>query len=305
MNKFLNFITAFIFIVLVTACTKQNEPTPLEVDVQLQRSDDYFTNLRAYKKSPHQVYFGWFGGTGTPGSPDFPGVLDGIPDSVDIVSLWGGIPPVGSYNHELLKKTQQLKGTRFVHVFFPNYFDGFNFPKNEEGVKLFADTLIKINTAAGLDGIDIDYEAHVLSIFSNDAYMELLISELGKHFGPKSKSDKLLIIDSFTETIPSATLPFLDYYVIQNYSPQGGTVNGIQGRLNNQVRGFPVSKCIITENFESLWSTGGLLWGFAGWNPDSGSKGGAGSYHTEYEYALTPDYYYTRRAIQIMNPAAK
>lgn len=304
-NTFLGFSIAILLSTLFISCEKQNMVESIEVKPMLVRSDEYFANLRAYKKSKHQVFFGWFGGIGVPGDPTIAGVLDNIPDSVDIVSLWGGVPPLGSHNHDLMKKTRELKGTKFVHVFFPNYFDQFKFPKNEEGVKLFADTLLKMNKLWSLDGIDIDYESHVLSIFSNNKYMELLISELGKHLGPKSNTDKLLIVDSFVESPPSNILSYLNYFALQNYSPQGGTANGIQSRLNNQVNGFPVSQCIITENFEAVWKTGGSLLDFARWKPTQGQKGGAGAYHAEYEYGSTPDFKYVRQAIQIMNPAVK
>ena len=47
------------------------------------------------------------------------------------------------------------------------------------------------------------------------------------------------------------------------------------------------------------------LLGMARWQPadGSGKKGGVGTYHMEYEYALDPEYKYMRQAIQIMNPA--
>lgn len=291
-------------VLLFLSCKKQNMAESLEVKPMLLRSEQYYANLRAYKKSKHQIFFGWFGGTGAPGNPEVAGVLNNIPDSVDIVSLWGGVPPVGSYNHELMKKTRELKGTRFVHVFFPNYFDQFKFPKNKEGVKQFADTLIKMNKLWALDGIDIDYESHVLSIFSNDAYMELLVSELGKHMGPKSGTGKLLVIDSFVEGLPVEVIPYLDYYVVQAYSPQGGTVASLPYRFE-QAPGMPFSKCIAGENFEALWKTGGLLTAYAAWNPPGETKGGVAAYHAEYEYGSSPDYKYVRQAIQLMNPAVK
>ena len=79
---------------------------------------------------------------------------------------------------------------------------------------------------------------------------------------------------------------------------------------------------IVTENFESFWSTGGVdyedpelgtipsLIGMARWQPEGIAegqhKGGIGSYHMEYEYNHTDvEYKYLREAIQIMNPAKK
>lgn len=50
--------------------------------------NDYYENLRAYKRSEHSVAFGWFGGwTGVGAS--MVGSLMGLPDSVDFVSIWG------------------------------------------------------------------------------------------------------------------------------------------------------------------------------------------------------------------------
>ena len=49
-------------------------------------SDEYYTALRAYKQTDHQVAFGWFGGWSGEGAY-MKSSLAGIPDSVDIVSL--------------------------------------------------------------------------------------------------------------------------------------------------------------------------------------------------------------------------
>ncbi len=330
MNRFLNFINAFIFIVLIAACTKQNEPAPLDVAIQLQRSNDYFANLRAYKKSPHQIYFGWFGGTGTPGSPDFPGVLDGIPDSVDIVSLWGGIPPLGSYNHNLLQKTRTQKATKFVFCLFGSGVEQL-MKKNDNALfqsdvmaaidkvaKAIADTVAKYN----IDGFDLDYEPAFgdNSIFgdsggsaTNDEHTQRLFKALSQYMGPKSGTDKVLIIDGQGDV---GIGEYISYFMQQAYGASSGS--NLQNRLQQYGGGgIPAEKFVPCENFEDYWRNGGVnfndplrgtipsLFGFAYWQPTGKQKAGIGSYHTEYEYALTPDYYYTRRAIQIMNPAAK
>ena len=50
-------------------------------------SDEYYAALRAYKQTDHQVAFGWFGGWSGEGA-FMKSSLAGIPDSVDIVSIW-------------------------------------------------------------------------------------------------------------------------------------------------------------------------------------------------------------------------
>ena len=49
----------------------------------------YIEDLKAYKKSKHPIMFGWFNSW----NPDAPGPysqLNLLPDSMDIVSIWGG-----------------------------------------------------------------------------------------------------------------------------------------------------------------------------------------------------------------------
>ena len=53
-----------------------------------QKTEKYYENLRAYKKTDHPVAFGWFGewvGSGA----SLEHSLRGLPDSVDFVSIWG------------------------------------------------------------------------------------------------------------------------------------------------------------------------------------------------------------------------
>ncbi|WP_161603041.1 glycoside hydrolase family 18 [Pedobacter arcticus] len=280
----------------------------------LQRSDDYYANLRAYKKTDHQIFYGWFGGTGGEGNAEVPGVLDQIPDSVDIVSLWGGIPPMGSYNHNVIKNTQKLKGTRFLKVSFPQGVKDFAGPGFEDkymgkseaeldtGIELLAKSLSDTINKFNLDGFDLDYEGG--EILGAQANTIKFIKAVSKYLGPKSGTGKLLVMDSYVEVLPAEVVPYLDYYVVQAYSPQGGTVAKLQSRFG-QAPGMPFSKCIAAENFEALWATGGLLAAYAAWNPSGGRKGGVAAYHPEYEYPLNPDYKYTRQAIQIMNPAVR
>jgi hypothetical protein len=78
---------------VLLGCTAENRPEPQNVDLPPQNSEAYYANLRAYKKSPHQVAFGWY--------VVHQGLLiwklqcktDGcnLLDSLDIVSLWGGV----------------------------------------------------------------------------------------------------------------------------------------------------------------------------------------------------------------------
>lgn len=328
-----NYFILLFCVVVIYGCNKQNMPVPEAGPMRpaLDRSEQYFANLRAYKKSKHQIYFGWFGGTGGEGNPDVPGVLDQIPDSVDIVACWGGVPPVGSYNHSVMQKTREQKGTRFVVTMFGSGVEALmrrNFPALsganlmaaiDSVARSIADTVLKFQ----LDGFDLDYEPAYgdRSIFgdsggsgaTNDPHTQQLFKALSKYLGPKSGTDKLLIIDGQFDI---GIEPYVNYLMQQSYGSASATA--LQGRLTNFGGGvLPPEKFVPTENFEDFWEKGGVnftdpirgivpsLLGMAYWNPVQGPKGGCGTYHPEYEYPLNPDYKFTRQAIQIMNPAAK
>lgn len=319
-------------IILISAfflsCQKQNEVESIEVKPLLVRSEEYYANLRAYKKSKHQIFFGWFGGTGGKGNANSPGVLDQIPDSVDIVSLWGGYPELGSYNASVMQKTRKLKGTKFVWVLFGSGVERLmranfpNLPVNEAidaVAKSIADTTAKYD----LDGFDLDYEPGYgdYSIFgdsggqfaTNDPETQRLFKALSKYMGPKSGTEKLLIIDGQFDV---GIEPYIDYLMQQAYGSSRAII--LQNRFINFGGGvLPPEKFVPCEDFEARWATGGgnfsdpvlgtipSLLGFARWNPTQGRKGGIGAYHAEYEYATSPDYRYIRQAIQAMNPSVK
>lgn len=232
-----------------------------------------------------------------------------------------------------MKYAQQVKGIRAVIVTFSD--DGFlttyggkDFMTRYAGgndsllVKGFdvvaravADTLEKY----GLDGIDLDHEPHYCGcnwgILSNSNKYSLLIKSLSKYVGPLSGTDKLLLVDGEPDQVNADAVSGLSYAVAQSYGASGPS--GLQSRFNALAGGFPTDRFIVTENFESYWTTGGVsyndpvhgtipsLLGMAYWNPTQGAKGGAGAYHAEYEYASPVPYNYMRQMIQIMNPAAR
>ena len=68
------------------ACSDWTEPEPRNYFEP--KSESYYAALRDYKKSDHQVTFGWFGNWTATGT-SLRGSLMGLPDSVDFVSMWG------------------------------------------------------------------------------------------------------------------------------------------------------------------------------------------------------------------------
>ena len=95
----------------VFSCTK---PEALDLQPAYQYTDAYYEALRAYKKSDHSISYLWFADYGVPSSPAYR--FAGIPDSVDVVSLWGGIPKEGTLDRKEMYEMRDKKGTKIVAV---------------------------------------------------------------------------------------------------------------------------------------------------------------------------------------------
>ncbi len=314
---------------------------------------DYYAALRDYKKTDHQVAFGWFGNwTGRGAS--MVNSLMGLPDSVDFVSVWGNWHTLDEPRIADKKQVKELKGTRALICFIiqdigaqitpveykdnPNEFWGFDptntaadNQQNLDAIEKYAlalcDTIIKYD----YDGFDIDYEpnyGHRGNMSGNDAYMLHFIKTLSRHMGPKSGTGRLLVIDGEPQSIVAESGPYFDYFIVQAY--QASSDSNLDNRLASTIANFNgilsaeevARKYIVTENFESYASTGGVAYtdrygnkmqslaGMAHWTPKVNGafvrKGGVGTYHMEYDYPTTPvEYKYLREAISIMNPAVK
>lgn len=153
------------------------------------------------------------------------------------------------------------------------------------------------------------------------------IKELGKYLGPKSGTDKMLVIDGEPQNMHPDARDYFDYYIIQAYN--SGSASSLDGRYHNLLKGLEATgnpeleervtkKLIWTENFEDHASKGGVdhttrqgkvvksLKGMAMWEAPTGyQKGGIGTYHMEYEYSLpgyNVEYPFLREAMHIINP---
>ncbi|HVI43934.1 MAG TPA: glycoside hydrolase family 18 [Chitinophaga sp.] len=315
---------------LIQGCTKEKDAEALSFDElnPVKGSEQYYEALRAYKKSDHAVCFGWWGGSGVSAiDPDMTTRYEGLPDSMDIVSLWGGIPTDPAVHAEM-QSVRQRKGTRFVLVIFGSGVDNLrkkNFPNLpvltsiDSVAKSIADTVAKYN----IDGFDLDYEPNYGDggIFGHggggrddggDVYTQRLFKALSKYMGPVSGTGKLLIIDGENER---GIEPYIDYLAQQAYGSSSFSA------LDSRYRQFgfdgvlPPRKFIVTENMQQYGGFGttfnyngvniGSVTGMAMWNPSQGRKGGFGGYIIESDArSKTPTtYFYLRNGIQIQNPA--
>lgn len=79
------------------------------------KTDEYYANLRAYKRSKHPITFGYFSWAGTSSSMKYS--LMGLPDSMDMVSLWGSCFNLTENQKRDLANAQQKKGIKALAVF--------------------------------------------------------------------------------------------------------------------------------------------------------------------------------------------
>ncbi len=321
----------------------------LEVQKLKTYDEQYYKNLRDYKKSDHCLSFGWYAAyapiEGVEGYKDpasWGERIIGLPDSLDICSLWMGIPSddpnsdgYAPIAYADMKFVQEKKGTRFVsptimklanRKFSLNGQD-YDFSdvsqRNKEGIEAFAQYLVNEVLDAGIDGIDLDFEPEGDWIGSTENFM-ILVKHIAKYFGPGPDAmypDKLLCIDFYGQAPPRETEPYVNYYIRQSYGASSAST--LQSQYNT-ISWAPSHKFIVTETFGDYYENGGVafteadgntvttkgstmysLEGMARWNPTQGRKAGFGAFYFDRDYYSKTGipYYNMRRCIQIANPA--
>jgi Putative glycoside hydrolase Family 18, chitinase_18 len=319
--------SALIFI----ACKKTD---PLQLQNTKTYSDEYYANLRAYKKTDHPICYGWYSDYAQTFS--YGTHFLGVPDSIDIISLWGGIPSLrkddstASYNptaYNEMKFVREVKGTKMLAVKIIRMQEQSWTTLDSAGIIEYGKYLLKMVTDHDLDGFDMDYEPNNGSFtdYLSGNKLTILVKYLGQFLGPKSSNpDKLLVLDFYNDIPPPETEPYINYFVNQAYT-QGTTSSSatfLQGRYNRNTW-CPTKKFIVTENIGDWWQNGGSpfteangniyspvdgshmysLEGMARWNPTQGKKGGWGAFYFVRDYNSDPPYKYMRRGIQSANPA--
>lgn len=216
----------------------------------------------------------------------------------------------------------------------------------DEAIRKYARSIIDTIDKYDWDGFDFDFEANYGSSgnisgphkgdSANPAVnraargnMLTFIKELGRFLGPKSGTDRLLVIDGEPQNMHPDARDYFDYYIIQAYSYQvNAGFADLDRRYSNLLRGLEVtpnsekakeiaSKLIFCEDFEytGFADQGGSLSfrdrkgqtmpslvGMAQWQPlDGGVKGGIGTYHMEYDYKNNPEYKWLRLTRGIMH----
>lgn len=325
--------TGVLALATLASCNTNIEA--LEIIKPEVKSEQYYADLRAYKqRTDHEVFFGWFGGWNTK-SPNMRGSLKSVPDSVDIISIWSG-----TYDREDMEYVQNVKGTRvtftiFAHKIPQNFLEGENHDQvTREAIERYAMALIDTMNTYGYQGIDLDYEPGYQDpaggpftgplVGPTNVYpnyrdnMEIFVKKLGEFIGPKSGTDKLLIIDGVPYDVKPELAEYFNYGVVQAYNSR--SYYDLQNRFNRAAaREWKPEQYIFAETFEGgMAANGGVghlledgktrvpsILGMASFLPEYNGKkakrkGGCGTYHMENDYDNSPNYKFTREAIQIM-----
>ncbi len=324
MKNFIKYtVLSFALMFIALSCEDQNIPERVNIQHPSDQSDfprdnEYYRQLREYKKTDHTLAFGWYGSWTAVGA-SYQSRLVSAPDSMDIISIWSqwhSLTPQQMADKEVVQK---IKGTKVTYTIFSNdlpepfLVDG---QITDEGIEAYAKAycLDSMNKYS-YDGIDIDYEPGFGAVgpfvgHNNELFKKLILA-MGKYVGPKSGTGRLFIIDGVPFAVHTEVAEYFDYGIVQAYNSYGNS--DLQTRFNNAFnKGWKPEQYIFTENFEAHWKTGGVnfdgkmpsLFGMALFNPTQGKSGGFGSYHIEYEYGHSDmPYKFTRKAIQLANPS--
>lgn len=324
--KIFSIFALAVGLTILASCDTDTEA--LQVQSLTTYDEQYYKDLRDYKKTDHEIcyvyYQNWRPLEGVSGYKDpasWGERFRGLPDSVDIVNTWLGIPTKEEHPvaYADMKYCQEKLGTRFVmHADASHYRhyvpvldedlnpimktdeSGKQVPDtifladnvNEENLKYYARYAVKQVVDAEMDGMDWDYEG-----WGSSELLEV-VKECDKYFGPEGKwPEKLVIVDYFG-SYPSYTLdPYCDYLIRQAYSGQGAYASFAGG--------WTTKKQVMCEAIHQK-PNGGNVEAYAAW--EKGNKGGAGGFSIRFNYnqdRLGVPYGALRRAIQIMNPAMK
>lgn len=147
----------------VSSCDFGITPEALDLQPAYKYTDAYYEALREYKASDHSIAYIFFGDYGTPYSCAFR--FSAIPDSMDVVNLWGGVPKKGSLDWEEMHEMRRLKGTKVVcckitrltnynatwgkDAAIPSFMNGY--PEGAEGYSAAFDRIYAEQIAAGAD----------------------------------------------------------------------------------------------------------------------------------------------------------
>lgn len=243
----------------VSSCSKWTEleqATPTDL-TKNSSTEDYYANLRAFKRSGAPTGFGWFGGWTGEGA-SMKTQLMGLPDSLGLVSLWGNWINMNDEKRADLRAVQTIKGTKVIAGFIvqnigdqltPAGSDAKTYWDWEDGeseeaqakqkaaIERYANAICDLIEERGLDGFDYDFEpnfGHSGSISFDHRRggnstaktikinnMKTFIETLGKRLGPQSGTGRILTLNGEPQSMVSELGKYFNYFIVQAYDSWG------------------------------------------------------------------------------------
>ena len=248
----------------------------------------YYSELRAWKQTPHVRGFGWFGGWTAKGT-DPQKYLRMLPDSVDIVSLWGTHGSLTEAQKTDLKLFREVKGGKVLLCWIVQNLGDQLTPQGKnatdywvtekgggdflEGVKAYANAICDTIEKYDLDGFDLDYEpgyGHSGNMATTTAWisetgnvnMYTFIKTLYDRLNPKGR---IVVMDGEPYYMNRATSKMVSYYTYQAYD-EATTARALQKLENGGTFGYDEEdyldnwegKSFLTLEFQKYAKTGGF-----------------------------------------------
>ena len=298
------FVVAMAF--ASVACSKWTEDERLTFDnqkdlkraipfIELTSADQltpeqqkYYADLRAWKQTPHVRGFGWFGGWTAKGT-DPQKYLRMLPDSVDIVSLWGTHGDLTEAQKADLKLFREVKGGKVLLCWIVQNLGDQLTPQGKsamdywvtekgggnflEGVKAYANAICDTIEKYDLDGFDLDYEpgyGHSGNMATTTDWisetgnvnMYTFIKTLYDRLNPKGR---IVVMDGEPYYMNRETSKMVAYYIYQAYD-ESTTERALQKLQNGGTYGYEESdyldnwegKSFLTLEFQKYAKTGGF-----------------------------------------------
>lgn len=248
----------------------------------------YYSELRAWKQTPHVRGFGWFGGWTAKGT-DPQKYLRMLPDSVDIVSLWGTHGSLTEAQKTDLKLFREVKGGKVLLCWIVQNLGDQLTPQGKnatdywvtekgggnflEGVKAYANAICDTIEKYDLDGFDLDYEpgyGHSGNMATTTAWISetgnvniyTFIKTLYDRLNPKGR---IVVMDGEPYYMDRATSKMVSYYIYQAYD-EATTARALQKLENGGTFGYDEEdyldnwegKSFLTLEFQKYSKTGGF-----------------------------------------------
>ena len=233
MNKLIKLGCIALAGTLLFSC--ETDPEKLEIVKPYPKSDQYYADLRDYKNSDHEIVFGWFGNWSATGA-SASNYMKSLPDSIDMVGLWGGWQTITEAQRKDMEDSQHKRGLKVIAT---SLFDGF-----EMGV--------------APDGATAATEEEMLAYWGCPNRYKVFMDVVVTYFGRTSGTGRILAIDGeLNANMPREFGKCFDYFISQAYGCSGDS--NLDGRLQSCANYFSevpfkdvARRFIVTENFENI-----------------------------------------------------